>query len=222
MDDVFEKVSAVWLAGLTVHPSHFANPIGDRRCRINRNDLQSFWAAVCVVSCRLIEWMRWVHPTGCCRISISLNTTVGVAMGHHESFRFSDFWPVYVKAHQDQRNRALHFLGTGGAIAIVLAVFLTGQWIFLIAAPVWGYGLAWVGHYRFERNTPAAFSSPVWAFRADIRMFVFMLIGRMSREIEELQIGQVAVSDGAPRGSELETSQLYGHLPPVDGVDSVT
>ena len=30
------------------------------------------------------------------------------------------------------------------------------------------------------------------------------------------------VSDGAPRGSELETSQLYGHLPPVDGVDSVT
>lgn len=115
-------------------------------------------------------------------------------MGTLKKKRFVDFWPAYVRAHQDARNRKMHFLGTGGALIILMAAIMTRQWLLLLAVPIWGYGWAWIGHFYYERNRPAAFGSPIWAFRGDLRMFILMLFGAMRHEMKRLEIDQSQAS----------------------------
>ena len=58
--------------------------------------------------------------------------------------------------------------------------------LLLLAAPVVGYGFAWIGHFGIEGNTPATFGHPVWSMRSDFRMVFLMLTGRMGRELRRL------------------------------------
>jgi hypothetical protein len=80
-------------------------------------------------------------------------------------------------------TRALHFAGTALVCACLLAALLLSP-IWLVAAPVAGYGFAWVGHFFFERNRPATFTYPLWSLRGDFRMFRLTLTGRMGPELE--------------------------------------
>ena len=65
---------------------------------------------------------------------------------------FADFYPVYLRAHQNCTNRRLHFFGTTLVILLAVACVATGTWWVLSLLPVAGYGPAWVGHFYFERN----------------------------------------------------------------------
>ena len=65
---------------------------------------------------------------------------------------------------------------------LAFAVLLSPWW--LLAAPLAGYGFAWVGHFFFEKNRPATFTYPLWSLRGDFRMYRLMLIGKMQPEIE--------------------------------------
>lgn len=100
---------------------------------------------------------------------------------------FQEFWPHYVLEHQSPGCRALHFIGTTlGVLAAVLALVMWNAW-WLLAAPLLGYGISWLGHFLIERNRPVAFRYPVWSFRADARMWRLMALGRMRRELETIQ-----------------------------------
>jgi len=95
---------------------------------------------------------------------------------------YEAFWPFYVSQHRNPTNRRLHFVGTSLVIAaLAAAVLVSLRW--LLAAPLAGYGFAWVGHFAFEKNKPATFTYPLWSLRADFRMFRFMLAGRMDGEV---------------------------------------
>jgi len=100
---------------------------------------------------------------------------------------FEEFWPYYVSQHQNPTCRRLHFAGTTlamGCIAISPAVPAA-----LLAAPVLGYGLAWVGHFAFEKNRPATWGGGkaiLWSLRGDLRMWRYMLSGTMDAEVERL------------------------------------
>ena len=71
---------------------------------------------------------------------------------------YEEFWPRYLAGHADRRTRALHYLATAGALACIPAAAITADWGWLIAAPVVGYGPAWLAHTAFERNRPETFS----------------------------------------------------------------
>ncbi len=96
------------------------------------------------------------------------------------SFRtFEEFYPFYLGEHADRTSRRLHVVGTAAALLQwLLALPLGNLWLFL-SGLVTGYGLAWIGHYFFEKNTPATFKHPLYSLRGDLTMARDVLTGRI-------------------------------------------
>ena len=116
-------------------------------------------------------------------------------MDHVEPQSFEEFWPYYVSQHQNRTCRRLHFVGTTLAMGCVaISPWAPGA---LLAAPVVGYGFAWVGHFAFEKNRPATWGgkkAALWSLRGDLRMWRYMLTGVMDAEVERLSDGFVAAA----------------------------
>jgi len=101
---------------------------------------------------------------------------------------YEEFWPYYVSQHMDPTCRKLHFVGTSLALAN-LAISPVFPPAFL-AAPVYGYGLAWIGHFAFEKNRPATWmgkKEALWSLRSDFRMYRKMLKGEMDAEVARVR-----------------------------------
>jgi hypothetical protein len=96
---------------------------------------------------------------------------------------YEEFWPYYVSEHMEPVTRRLHVLGTTLVLAALAAAVLVDP-LWFIAAPLFGYGFAWVGHFFFEHNRPATFTYPLWSLRGDFRMFRLTLLGRMGPELQ--------------------------------------
>ncbi|MCT4643225.1 MAG: DUF962 domain-containing protein [Bacteriovoracaceae bacterium] len=92
---------------------------------------------------------------------------------------FDEFYPFYLKEHSDKTNRLLHFIGTTLVIMIVIGAFLTNNFYSLLYCPFVGYGFAWIGHFRFEKNKPATFKYPLYSFRADFLMWWQLLTRKL-------------------------------------------
>jgi hypothetical protein len=105
-------------------------------------------------------------------------------MEQPEMHSFEEFWPFYVSEHSHPANRALHFMGSTLAMGSIAAGLLTRRPGFFLAAPLLGYGFAWVGHFLVEGNRPATFKYPVWSLRGDAVMWWKTVTGTMDVEIE--------------------------------------
>ena len=103
---------------------------------------------------------------------------------------YGEFWPRYLKAHADPRTRALHYIGTLGAVLIVGLAAASADWRWLVAAPVVGYGPAWLGHAVFEHNRPETFAHPLWSLASDIRMLLLFLTGRLGDELRHRHVAR--------------------------------
>ena len=96
---------------------------------------------------------------------------------HYRSFR--EFYPDYLAEHRHPASRRLHFAGTILVLVITAVAVWTGRWRWLLLLPLVGYGLAWVGHFVFERNRPATFRHPFYSLAGDFVMFKDLLVGRL-------------------------------------------
>lgn len=92
---------------------------------------------------------------------------------------FREFYPHYLAEHGHRTSRRLHFIGSLGVLAFVALAILQADARWLLAAPVCGYGFAWVGHFVFEKNRPATFRHPLWSLMGDWVMFKDILTGRI-------------------------------------------
>ena len=93
---------------------------------------------------------------------------------------FREFYPFYLQEHSNKTCRRLHFIGTSLVLALLVAVLITGNWVWLWAFPVIGYGFVWVGHYVYEKNRPATFKYPFYSFMGDFVMYKDIWLGRLS------------------------------------------
>jgi hypothetical protein len=75
---------------------------------------------------------------------------------------FSEFYPYYLGEHQNRTNKRLHFIGTTFVMLIVLFAIFSQNAKVLFLCPLVGYGMAWVGHFFYEKNKPATFKHPVY------------------------------------------------------------
>ena len=101
----------------------------------------------------------------------------------------AEFWPVYVSQHLHRTCRLFHFIGTTNAIACILALLLTRNPWFIPLALLSSYGCAWIGHFAFEKNRPAAFQHPLWSLLCDFRMYGKTITGTMGEELERAKSG---------------------------------
>src|SRR4051812_37889700 len=105
-----------------------------------------------------------------------------------------EFWPFYVSQHLDRTCRRWHFAGTTNAILCTLGLLVTGRLWFIPLALVSSYGCAWIGHFVFEKNKPAAFQHPLWSLLCDFRMYAKMIAGTMGEELERARQAAGATS----------------------------
>jgi hypothetical protein len=92
---------------------------------------------------------------------------------------FTTFYPFYLKEHSHPTSRRLHFFGSLGALWCLVQLAITGQAIWLVAGLVFGYAMAWIGHFFFEKNRPATFKYPIYSLMGDWVMFKDILIGKI-------------------------------------------
>lgn len=89
-----------------------------------------------------------------------------------------EFFPYYLKEHQNATSRKLHFIGTLLIALWILLALTTGNPMWFILVPIGGYGFAWVGHAFFERNKPATFQYPLYSLASDFILFWRLLTGQ--------------------------------------------
>ncbi|MBU1310588.1 MAG: DUF962 domain-containing protein [Gammaproteobacteria bacterium] len=96
---------------------------------------------------------------------------------------FAEFYPYYLTEHRNPICRALHYIGSGLVITVLLFALLTQQWRLLWLLPLIGYGFAWLGHLVFEHNKPATFKYPFYSLAADWVMLKDFLTGQLKRKL---------------------------------------
>lgn len=97
---------------------------------------------------------------------------------------YAAFWLLYLRLHAHPGNRAWHYLGSALALACLAWAGWSAEPRWVLAAPVLGYGCAWIGHFAVEGNRPATFGHPLWSLVSDFRMFGCFLCGSLGRELE--------------------------------------
>ena len=93
--------------------------------------------------------------------------------------KFDEYYMKYLLLHLNKTNRRLHFVGLLTTFLYIWVCVSHSLWWWLLAAPFIVYPFAWVGHIVFEKNQPAAWSSPLMAKLSDLRMFFEILIGKI-------------------------------------------
>jgi hypothetical protein len=91
---------------------------------------------------------------------------------------FREFYPFYLSEHRHPVCRRLHFVGSALVLVAIGTAIVTRDAWWLVAAPIAGYGFAWVGHFFFEKNRPATFRYPFYSLAGDWVMFGEMLRGK--------------------------------------------
>jgi len=94
--------------------------------------------------------------------------TIRIMKGEPSTFR--DFYPEYLAEHRDPTCRRLHFAGTTLVLAALGAAAIKRDWRWLLAAPVAGYGLAWIGHFFFEPKTYDEVNQATHEHKEDIKV----------------------------------------------------
>jgi len=93
---------------------------------------------------------------------------------------FAEFYPTYLSQHSHRICRRMHFIGSTLALLALLALAVTGNPWWLLAALLCGYGFAWAGHFAFEKNRPATFRQPLYSLMGDWVMYYQMLRGKIT------------------------------------------
>ena len=110
---------------------------------------------------------------------MNTSAATGSAVDPRQFKSFAEFYPFYLSEHANLTCRRLHFAGSTLSLLCLVALVLTLNPLWLLAGLVAGYGVAWVGHFGFEKNKPASFKRPLYSFMGDWAMYRDIWLGRV-------------------------------------------
>lgn len=84
------------------------------------------------------------------------------------------FYPEYLEAHSDKRNRTLHFIGATCFFLLMIASMVTATWWLILLAILIGYLLPGIGHKYMESNKSFRTSKPLLCVLCALRMYIEM------------------------------------------------
>ena len=84
-----------------------------------------------------------------------------------KTLTFKEYYEYYLSLHRNKINRRLHIIGQCVTLLTLVGAVLLKSWLLLLLTPVVVYPFAWAGHLFFEKNSPAAWSKPLWAKACD-------------------------------------------------------
>lgn len=129
---------------------------------------------------------------------------------------YEEFWPFYVREHSDPTNRKLHFAGTTGTILLLAAALVRRKPIHLLHAAISGYGGAWIGHFFFQKNTPATFKYPLWSLVSDFRMYGKIVAGTMDQEVARVMEEEERKAREAAEAAKQQEQKAAPEIRPED------
>jgi hypothetical protein len=91
---------------------------------------------------------------------------------------FAEFYPRYLREHQQRGTRILHFIGTSLFLLCLMLGIVLKRPMLVLYGMVAAYGFAWIGHFFVEHNKPATFQHPWFSLRGDFRLYWDLLRGR--------------------------------------------
>jgi hypothetical protein len=103
----------------------------------------------------------------------------------------NEFYPFYLSQHANDINRVFHYCATISTFIVFSYVGITFKFLFLVLAPLIGYGFAWVGHFFFEKNKPATFKYPLLSLISDYVMFSRFVTGKMADDFKKYNIKNI-------------------------------
>jgi hypothetical protein len=100
---------------------------------------------------------------------------------------FEEFYPYYLMEHRDPLNRLFHYVGSLFVIVLFLMFLVSRMPIFLFLMPIFGYGFAWYGHFKIEKNRPATFKHPFYSLASDFVMLYHFFTFEIDKKIKEAE-----------------------------------
>ncbi len=91
-----------------------------------------------------------------------------------------DFYPFYLSEHTKKSTRIFHFIGTTLFFVFLFFIFYDQNIWFIIPTILVPYFFAWIGHFGFEKNKPAAFKHPFLSLLCDFKLYFEIIIGKQS------------------------------------------
>jgi len=93
--------------------------------------------------------------------------------------KINEYYKNYLALHQNTSCRRFHVVGNIVSFIFVVYCVISQKWLFVLAAPFLVYPFAWLGHFLFEKNTPAAWSNPIKAKVCDWLMLKDIVTGKI-------------------------------------------
>jgi hypothetical protein len=122
------------------------------------------------------------------------------------SLRFHEYWPLFVRAHENPVVRRVHFAATTTGIGCAVLGAFGRRMTFLLAAPAVALVPTWIARRIAKVSSPLP-RHAVFRIVASLKMWGMTLAGTMDEEVERLTDGPTA------RGSDHEDDD-HPHPPP--------
>jgi hypothetical protein len=107
----------------------------------------------------------------------------GYVMTTEHIASFAEFWPQYIRDHQNPVLRTLHVVGTTLTLAGFAAAIVTRRPLLIPVVAVAAFGAARLSHIVIEGKPPAMQGHLLWAIRGDLMMWLHTLKGTMRDEL---------------------------------------
>ena len=91
---------------------------------------------------------------------------------------FSEFYPYYLREHENKYTKLFHFIGSSLFIYFQIKFMVSFELKNIAFAFISAYGLAWFSHFTIEKNKPATFFNPIYSFLGDCVMYYEILKGK--------------------------------------------